>query len=470
MKKIYLSICLLAVAATALTAAETPKPPSRPNIIFILADDLGIGNVGCYGADNFKTPNIDALAKNGLRMEHCYAAPLCGPSRALLLTGRYAFHTGMTSNDAGKSLKPANEVMMPTVLKSAGYVTGMVGKWAQLPLQPSDWGFDEYLRFAASGKYWNYQKGGSTYTLNGKEEPLHDGEYLPDRMHEFAADFMKRHRDQPFYLYYAMSNVHNQIPHAEDSNHASVYMLPTPDTAPGTTDQFTLFQDNVAYMDKLVGRIVTELEALKLRENTIIIFAGDNGTATPFYVRSTVQGKDLSGRKGTMEECGALVPSIVNWPGKIPPGQDAQGLVNICDFFPTLADLAGAKLPSGVTIDGRSCARQLTGESKVWPREWIYVQLGKHWYDRDMEWKLNEANNLFDMRGAPFTEIAVPADSSDQEAIRARKRLQDVLDQLNPAGGIKDTGDGSGRHAKKEAAGNVGAGPVNPGNRNAPDE
>jgi arylsulfatase A len=441
--KSFFRVCLAGFLAAAITAAgpmtgEAAGTAAKPNIIFILADDLGIGNVSCYGADNFKTPNVDALASGGLRFEHCYAAPLCGPSRALLMTGRYAFRTGMTGNDSGPLLKPANEVMMPRMLKTAGYVTAMCGKWAQLPLQPADWGFDEYLRFNASGKYWNTQAGAKNYMLNGKRTPLRDGQYLPDRMQEFVVDFIGRHKDQPFYVYYAMSHVHAEI-------------LPTPDTKPGTTNQFAIYQDNVTYMDKLVGKLVAELDRLKLRENTLILFAGDNGTAVPWYTRATVHGKALSGHKATMLECGALVPCIANWPGKVPAGKVTQGLINICDFYPTLAMVAGAKLPAGVNIDGRDFAPQMRGESETWPRDWIFVELGRRWYDRDSGWKLNEASNLFDVRGAPYTESLVPADTKDAEAIAERKHLQGVLDELNPAGGIMDPGSGSGRHAKQEA-------------------
>ena len=165
LQKIFLSALAFALAALSLVAAE---PATKPNIIFILADDLGIGNVSCYGADRFKTPNIDALAATGTRFTHCYATPLCGPSRCLLMTGRYGFHTGMTGNDSGPLIKPANEVMMPRVLKPAGYVTAQVGKWSQLPLQPADFGFDEYMRFNGSGKYWNSQAGNEAYMVNGK--------------------------------------------------------------------------------------------------------------------------------------------------------------------------------------------------------------------------------------------------------------------------------------------------------------
>ena len=135
---------LLALVATGQAAAAAPR---RPNIVFILADDYGTGEVGCYGADNYKTPNIDALARGGIRYTHAYTAPLCGPSRALILTGRYAFRTGATNQDATGRITPAAETMMPTILKPAGYVTAAIGKWGQLPLGPAEFGFDDYLKF-----------------------------------------------------------------------------------------------------------------------------------------------------------------------------------------------------------------------------------------------------------------------------------------------------------------------------------
>jgi arylsulfatase A len=423
--KLLLSVLVVWSISIGVTLADTPSTPAKPNIIFILADDLGIGSESCYGADHFKTPNVDALAKSGMKFEHCYSAPLCGPARALVMTGRYAFRTGMLTNVSGDFLKPSKEVMMPRMLKPAGYVTGMCGKWNQLPLQPSDWGFDEYLRFYGSGKYWNTQSDNKYYTLNGKQVALRNGEYLPDRMHEFLVDFLTRHKNQPFYFYYAMSHVHEPI-------------LPTPDTKPGTTDDFQLYQDNVAYMDKLLGKLLGELDQLKLRQNTLIVFVGDNGTWGKFYKRVTIGGRYLSGCKGTMLEGGALVPCIVSWPGKVPAGLDTQGLINICDFYPTLASLAGAALPTGLTIDGVNFAPQLLGQSETWPRDWIFVELARNWYDREKGWKLNQDKELFNMSQAPFAEPMVPPNTQDPAAIAARNHLQAILDQLNPAGGIMD--------------------------------
>ena len=407
-------------------------PEKKPNIIFILADDLGINGVGCYGADKYKTPNIDQLATGGTRFTNAYTAPLCGPSRSLILTGRYAFRTGATNQDATGLMKPSVETMMPKVLKPAGYVTASIGKWGQLPLGPAEFGFDEYLKFNGSGAYWNTQDKAKKYLVNGKSKPLGDKEYLPDVMHDFVVDFVTRHRSRPFYVYYSMSHVHAEI-------------LPTPDSAPDSKDHYA---DNIAYMDKLVGKLVAELERLKLRDNTLLVFVGDNGTGEGHAQASTISGRVLSGSKGSMLEGGAQVPLIVNWPSKTPANKVSRDLVDSTDFFPTFAEVAGAKLPAKTVIDGHSIAARLQGK-KGQPREWIFIQLARQWYVRDSGWKLNQAGELFDMSKSPFEEPMVAADTKNPTAIAARKRLQAALDKLNPAGGILDEGDGTGRHANR---------------------
>ena len=393
-----------------LSAAETT---AKPNIIFILADDLGMGSVSCYGADHFKTPNIDALAGSGERFLHAYASPVCGPSRAELLTGRYPFRTGMVDNKSGDLLKPANEVLIPSVLKPAGYVTVQVGKWSQLPLQPSDWGFDEYLRFAKSGKYWNTQKQNKTYTVNGKDVPLPDGKYLPDIMNDFLVDFIQRHKDQPFYAYYAMSHVHKEI-------------MPTPDSAPGSKD---LYADNVAYMDKLVGKLIAEIDRLGLRKNTLIIFCSDNGTAPQYSDIATIHGQRLSGQKGSMLEGGSHIPFIASWPGTIAAGKVVPDLIDFSDILPTLAAVGGAKLPAGVTLDGRSFLPVLedqTGDS----RPWVYVELHGQRFVCDTKWKLDNYQELLNLDEAPFKETVITDPNSVAGAADARERLYQSLENL----------------------------------------
>jgi arylsulfatase A len=415
------------ILASDLSAAQ------KPNIMFILADDLGINGLQCYGADNYKTPNIDKLARGGTRYLHAYTAPLCGPSRALIQTGRYAFRTGATNQDATGLMKPSVETFMPKVLKTAGYYSASIGKWGQLPLGPAEFGFDEHLKFQGSGIYWNSQDKGKTYTVNGKVQALRDKEYLPDLMHTFLVDFITKHKNDPFYVYYSMSHVHAEI-------------LPTPDSKPDSKD---LYADNIAYMDKLVGKVMAELERLKLRDNTLVIFVGDNGTGGGYAEQSTIGGKRLSGEKGSMLEGGANVPFIINWPGRTPAGKVTSEMMDSTDFFPTFAELAGAKIPDGAVIDGRSFVPQIYGKPGN-PRETIFIELARNWYVRDQNWKLNQAGELFDMKPAPFAEPLVPADTKDPAAIAARARLQAALDKLNPAGGILDQGDGTGRHANRE--------------------
>ncbi|MDX2029481.1 MAG: sulfatase-like hydrolase/transferase [Blastocatellia bacterium] len=434
MKKASTLNCAIAVLALfAFACVPVAAQTNRPNIIFILADDYGVGEVGVYGADNYKTSNIDALAKGGTRYTRAYTPSLCGPSRATLLTGRYLFRTGATNQDATGRFTPEAETMMPKILKPAGYVTAAVGKWGQLPLGPAEFGFDEYLKFQGSGAYWNTQTKARKYLVNGRQAPLRDKEYLPDVMHQFAVDFIAKNRDKPFYLYYSLSHVHTEI-------------LPTPDSAPDSRD---LYADNVAYMDKLVGKLVAELDRQKLREKTLIVFFGDNGTGNGRANRATIGGRRLDGAKGSMQEGGNLVPMIVNWPGVTPAGKVRADMIDSSDFVPTFAELAGAKLPEKKIIDGRSFAASIRGE-KTQARDWVFLQLAGMWYARDADWKLTRAGELFDMSDAPFSEKLVAADVKDPKAIAARKRLQTALDQLNPAGGVVDDGDGTGRHANKQ--------------------
>ena len=377
--------CLLSLALGSFVAVSGALAADKPNIIFILADDLGIGNVGCYGADaTVKTPHIDALARGGTRYTNAYTVPLCGPSRAAILSGRYAFRTGATNQDATGEMKPSVETFLPKTLKAAGYASSMIGKWGQLPLGPAEFGFDEHLKFQGSGIYWNSQAKGKNYVVNTQSVPLRDKEYLPDVMHRHVVDFMTRNREKPFYLYYSLSHIHGEI-------------LPTPDSAPDSKD---LYADNIAYMDKLVGQLVAELDRLKLREKTLIVFFGDNGTGGNYSDRATVNGRRLSGAKGDMLEGGALVPMIVNWPGKTPAGKICTDMVDSTDFFPTFAEFAGTKLPAETVIDGRSMAAQFRGE-KGQPRDWAFVQLARKWYVRSTGWKLNQAGELYDMSGAP---------------------------------------------------------------------
>ena len=197
-----------------------------------------------------------------------------------------------------------------------------------------------------------------------------------------------------------------------------------------------------------LGKVVAEIDRLGLREKTVIVFSGDNGTARE---SGTVHKRQINGAKGSMWEGGSRVPLIASWKGKMPKGKVVQDLVDFSDFYSTFAELAGVKPPSGFTIDGRSFTPQLEGK-KGSPREWIYVQLGRNWYVKERSWKMNQAGELYDMKQAPFEEKLVPADAPDAESVAARKRLQTVLVQLNPAGGkteVAGPGGGGKKGGKK---------------------
>ena len=406
----------MAVMVAMLTSLRAAATPSKPNIILIMADDVGLGDLHCTGG-RFHTPNIDALAAGGTRFEYSYSTPLCGPSRFEALTGRYPFRTGLISNQRRNAVSPTREVMIPTVMKKAGYVTASAGKWGQICLGPGEWGFDEYIVFRGSGRYWRAQT--KTYAVNGKQKELPEGKYLPDLMHDFVMDFITRHKDRPFFLYYPMSHIHGPI-------------VRTPDSKPGANRE-QLYTDNVEYMDKLVGKLVSGLDRLGLREKTLVLFTGDNGTARFGAHAGTVNGKPLSGQKASMLEGGSRVPMVVNWPGTVPAGKVNHDLTDFSDFFATFAELAGAKLPDGVTLDSHSFAPQIKGE-KGTPRDWVYVELDGQSYVRDARFKLTNRGALFDLREAPFKEVLVARDTTVPEPLAARKRLQGVLDQHPTAG------------------------------------
>ena len=424
----FSSILLGLVCLTLSATAQTKKP----NIIFVLADDLGIDGVSCYGADFYKTPEIDKLAKTGIKYTNAYTAPLCGPSRAMILTGRYPFRTGAVNQDQTGEFKPSDEMMMSKILKTAGYATSMIGKWGQLPLGPAEFEFDDYMRFFGSGVYSNTNEKKEKYVLNGKDFILKDNEYMPDLMHNHMVEFLSNHKKDPFYLYYSLVQVHGEI-------------KATPETKPGTTDFKELYNDNINYMDKLVGKLIHTLDSLKLRENTLIVFFGDNGTAGQAAAIGSINGKKIIGKKGTMQEGGSLVPLIINWPGVIKKPSVSKNLIDASDFVPTFAEIAGATLPKDVKLDGTSFANQLKGGNAN-PRNWIFTELGNDWYVREANWKLNRAGQLFDMRNAPFEE-KLTLDSDTTKAVK--ENLQKVLDGLDPASGYLDRGDGSGRHATK---------------------
>ncbi|HOK05442.1 MAG TPA: sulfatase-like hydrolase/transferase [Victivallales bacterium] len=426
-KNNYLYICTSCIlsftASPTVTEAIEQPISNKANIILILADDLGITGLNCYGGA-FKTPNLDAMAKTGIRFENCFSAPLCAPSRAMIVTGKYNFRTKSSGNNA-RAVTPETETIISKVLKNAGYTTAVSGKWSQLTLlstveEANAWGFDEFMIWDPTGeRYWK-----PSLIHNGKKLETTEKDYGPDILNDYVIDFVKRNKNRPFFVYYPLTLIHSplaEIPEKKSGN--------------------GLLADNIAYMDKLVGKLLDSLDKLNLREKTLVIFTGDNGCG----LGGTINGKKINGDKGSLLEGGSRVPLIVNWKGSTPEGKVLKDFVELTDFYATFADLAGIHFPNSIT-DSISFAPQIKGE-KGNPRQWVFIQLRDEWYIRNERWKLYNNGNFFDMKDAPFREILVENLSND--AKNAKAELQSILNNLITTDNIKNNNEKGNKRQKK---------------------
>jgi arylsulfatase A-like enzyme len=416
--------------ATAPAVQPLEKSPShRPNIIFILADDLGVETLGCYGGETYvglgpvRTPNLDAMAANGMLFKYCFATPVCSPSRAQLLTGKYNFRSGFIDitgrNHAATSLDAQAHPTIAMRLKAAGYVTAVAGKWhlgepedMTVPLAPTAADTD-YPHPRACGFDRQCMFSGAHLELYGNPTPE---EYTPARLQDWVLRFLESRKDQfqPFFLYYP-----SPIPHKP------LYATPLNPDGPDRDQQN--FPYLMEYLDGQVGEILNKLKELGLSENTLVFFAGDNGTQD--ITTCMRNGKSVRGGKILMLDTGSWVPLLACWPGVIKAGSVNEGLVDFTDILPTCLELAGAPVPNG--IDGISFAPQLKGRPGK-PREWVHTLLVNRYFVRDTKWKLRENGELYDVSNSPYTETLVTPERTSPEAAAARVRLQDIMDQLHP--------------------------------------
>lgn len=378
------------------------QPADRPNIIFILADDLGYGDLGCYGQKQIRTPNLDRIAAEGMRFTQCYAgSTVCAPSRCCLMTGLHGGHALVRGNDR-VPLRP-QDVTVAKVLKAAGYRTGIIGKWGLGEPDstgiPNRQGFDYWFGFLNQHHAHNYYP---DYLWRNETKVTYPGNvqkaeniaatfniYAPDVFTREALQFVGRQRNQPFFLYLAYT-----LPHANNERgRAEGNGMEVPDDAPYSDKPWPQPQKNHAAMitrlDSDVGQLLYRLQALGLDSKTIIFFSSDNGPhkeggGDPLFFRSA---GPLRGQKRDLYEGGIRVPLIVRWPGRIKP--NVSDLV--CwfpDVLPTLAELSGAKAPDG--LDGRSIVPTLLGKAKQKPPEalyWEFHEAGSKQAVRMGDWK-----------------------------------------------------------------------------------
>lgn len=392
---------------------------ARPNLILIMADDFGYECVGANGGESYQTPHLDRLAATGVRFENAHSYPLCTPTRVALMTGKHNVR-----NYLNFGTLPRNEITFAHLLKQAGYATGVCGKW-QLGKEtdsPQHFGFDEALLWQQTRRPPRYANPG--LERNGVEEEYPEGSYGPTLINDFALDFVTRHRDRPFFLYYPMILTHDPFQPTPDSG----------DWAPKAVGEkvhrdVKHFADMTAFMDKMIGRLDAKLEELGIRENTLLLFLGDNGTLST--VTSRFQGTDYQGGKGTTTSRGTHVPLIASWPAVMKKGRVCQDLVGAVDFLPTLCDAAGVPVPDG--SDGVSFLPQLKGEAGT-PRDALYLwysprqqaDLKVKEYAFDHAFKLYRGGQMFDLSADPFEEGAPLAPDAVPEA---RAKLQAILDR-----------------------------------------
>ncbi|MFG0317977.1 MAG: sulfatase-like hydrolase/transferase [Planctomycetota bacterium JB042] len=426
---------LKGVAAGAAAAAwagcrrgAPPREDGPPNVLLVVADDLGIGALSLYGEAGIETPRLARLAAEGMRFETVWSTPLCTPSRVELLTGRYPCRTGWTDNIqarfepgfAGKRFVDPAWPSLGRVMRDAGYRTAVAGKWQlcrfdERPDHPAELGFEEHRLWSwmekgsdgralvQTARYWNPSvvEGGVTTTR--------DGAYGPHLFRDFLADFMRRRRDEPFFAYYPMALPHP--PYQPPPSRAAAG-----DPATRSSDP-AFFPDMVAALDAIVGELVDAVDALGLGARTLVLFTSDNGTPGEIPVRR--HGVPGVGGKGTLSEAGVRVPLIARWTGVVAPGTVTPALVDLSDVLPTLAELSGAAdVPE---TDGVSFLPVLVGKEGA--RRTIFSQLGDARAIRGRRWKLDSDVRLFDLVNDPLERFDLGADP-------ARKGLVDGLGEV----------------------------------------
>lgn len=355
---------ILSILALALPAWAAP-----PNLVLIMVDDLGPEWISSYGGEGIETPNIDKLAEGGMLFRNAYSMPQCTPTRVTLLTGQYPYRHGWTNHwdvprwGAGCHFDPKHNVSFARLLREAGYATAIAGKWQinDFRVQPKildAHGFDEWSVWTggeggnpiSDERYWDPY----VYT-NQQPSRIYEGAFGPDLFNDFLVDFVRRNRDRPMLLYYPLALTHGPL-------------VTTPHE-PFAESKLERHKAMVRYTDYLVGKLVKAIDDAGVRNNTIIIFTTDNGTAGGITGR--LDGRTVKGGKAKLTENGPRAPFIVNGPGLVPAGTETDELTDFSDLLPTFCELAGAPLPQDVPVDGKSIAKVILGKQKTGPRDWI---------------------------------------------------------------------------------------------------
>ena len=370
----------------------------RPNVLLIMTDDQGFGDVHSHGNPDIQTPVHDQIAASGARFDRFYVSPVCAPTRASLLTGRWHLRTGVHGVTRARETMRSEEITLAEVLRSAGYATGAFGKWhngAHYPQHPNGQGFDQFYGFCAG--HWNNYF--DTFVERNGQVEDYDG-FIIDRMTDEAIDFIKANEDRPWFCYVPYHTPHSpwQVPDRYWEKYKSADLK---------DDKARCAYAMVENIDDNMGRLLSTIDALQQSQNTIVIFLTDNGANSDRY------NAGMKGRKGSLHEGGTRVPLFIRWPGHVRAGTVVQSIAAHIDLLPTIAELVGLDLPAPPHIDGVSLVPLMSDGSAAWPERTLFA----HWGDdaqgrprtdrgavRTDRWRAVQYNNrweLYDMQQDP---------------------------------------------------------------------
>jgi len=423
------AVLALALSAVFSTAFVQAAPAARPNVILVITDDQGYGDVGAHGNTMIQTPNLDKLYAESVRLTDFHVDPTCSPTRSALMSGRYSTRTGVWHTIMGRSMMSPDEVTLGETFQSGGYRTGMFGKWHlgdNFPCRAQDQGFDEAFRHGGGGvgqgpDYWGNDYFDDTYFRNGKPEKVTG--YCTDVWFADALRFIQENRDRPFFVYLSTNAPHGPYLVADE------YWKPYAEK--GVPPTMAHFYGMITNIDENLGELVSKLDAWGLAENTILVFMTDNGTAAGAGRRRKEPGTwngfnaGMRGAKGSEYDGGHRVPLFIRWPGGgIGGGRDVDQLAAHVDVLPTLAELCGLARPDGPPLDGKSLAPLLQGDASDWPERTLFVHSQRIPYPEKWRkcsvmterWRLINGKELYDIQADPGQKRDVAGDHPDVAA------------------------------------------------------
>ncbi|MBD3266542.1 sulfatase-like hydrolase/transferase [bacterium] len=421
-----------ATAGSLAIGSQQAFSQEQPNVILIITDDQGYGDIGVHGNKKIKTPNMDRFANESVAFDRFYVCPVCAPTRACLMTGRYNYRTGVVDTYLGRAMMHNDEITMAEVFKNSGYATGIFGKWHlgdNYPLRPSEQGFDEVLVHKGGGIGQPSDPPGNSYDnpiLFHNNKPFHYKGYCTDIFTDATIEFIKKNREKPFFAYLSTNAPHTPL--EIDKRYVQPYL------DMGLDETTAKVYGMVENIDENLGRLMHNLNQYGLDENTIVIFMTDNGPQQKRYTAN------LRGRKGSVYEGGIRVPCFIRWPKKLKAGKEVKPIAAHIDMLPTLIAACGLKQPEN-KLDGINLMPVLEGQTATTPDRTLFTQW--HRGDEpekfracaawDQRYKLINGKELYDIQNDPYEKH----DIADQNPDIVERLRQDYLDWFRDVSGTR---------------------------------